>query len=207
MEGPSRQHLREQWLKTKDVQVRRNKTAFPRAWIVHSARLLPRSKPNDDATRNILWSRLIRTEGSSLSPGELAAPNLRMTAYVETEHPEQLAGYLPGMASDTAEFVTVRYDDPACVRLETHLQKPGLVILADAFDSGWRLTIDGSPAPILRANWLMRGAAVSSGTHVLVFTFEPASVWLGGMISLISLPALTILAIWARFRPVSATLV
>ena len=67
----------------------------------------------------------------------------------------------------------MRYDNPTRVQLEARLQEPGLVILADTLDDGWHLTIDGKPAPILQANRLMRGAAVSSGTHTLVYTFEP----------------------------------
>jgi len=201
-----RQGLREQWLQTKDVQVRRNKAAFPRAWIVHAARLIEPSNPADLRARDVLWSRLMRTDDSSLYPGRLAAVDLKTSAYIETNRPEQLAAYLPGTAPSAAESVTVRYDNPTRVQLETRLQKPGLVILADIFDSGWRLTIDGNPAPILRANLLMRGAAVSAGTHILVYTFEPASVRFGAVISLISLPVLVGLAIWARLRPVSPAL-
>jgi hypothetical protein len=203
MEGPSHQHLREQWLKTRDVQVRRNKAAFPRAWIVHAARLIEPSNSGDPAVPDVLRSRLMRTEESSLYPGRLAAVDLKTTAYVETNNPKELAAYLPSTAPSNAESVTIRYDNPERVQLETRLQKPGLVILADIFDSGWRLTIDGNPAPILRANLLMRGAAVPAGTHILVYTFEPASVRLGTLISLISLAALVGLAVWTRLQPVS----
>ena len=85
----------------------------------------------------------------------------------------------PGPASDPTETVSVRYDGPTRVVLEARLQRPGIIVLADVFDPGWRLDIDGRPAPVLRANLLMRGAAVTAGTHTLVYTYEPASVRLG----------------------------
>ncbi len=40
-----------------------------------------------------------------------------------------------------------------------------MVILADVYYPGWELTIDGKPAPIYPVNRLMRGAAVTAGTH------------------------------------------
>lgn len=206
LEGRSRQGLREQWLETRDVQVRRNKTAFPRAWIVHAARLVETSNSPNPAALEVLRSRLMRTDDSSLYPGHSAILDLKTIAYVETNQPKQLAAYLPGTTAGTAESVTVRYDSPTRVQLETHLQEPGLVILADIFDSGWRLTIDGHPAPILRANSLMRGAAVSAGTHILVYSFEPPLVRLGAVISLISLSLLASLVIWTQRRPVSPAL-
>ncbi|MGO9846361.1 MAG: YfhO family protein [Methylocella sp.] len=59
-----------------------------------------------------------------------------------------------------------------------------MVILADTYYPGWRLTIDGKPAPILRANRMMRGAAVRAGVHRLVYTYEPSSFRIGLIVSL-----------------------
>ncbi len=56
------------------------------------------------------------------------------------------------------------------VELEAVLDRPGLVILADVYYPGWRLTIDGKPAPIYRTNRVMRGAAVPAGRSHLVYT-------------------------------------
>ena len=90
---------------------------------------------------------------------------------------------------------------PDRVAIEVTLQRPGIVVLADIFDPGWRLSIDGRPAPILRANLLMRAAAVAAGSHTLVFTYRPASVRIGAWISLSGLAALAGLAAWASRRP------
>ena len=84
------------------------------------------------------------------------------------------------------------------------LQRPGIVVLADAFERGWRLTIDGRPAPILRANLLMRAASVSAGAHKLIYTYDPPSVRIGAAISLSGLAALAGLAFWAHAIPATA---
>ena len=49
------------------------------------------------------------------------------------------------------------------MELTAHLSEPGLVVLADVFYPGWRLSIDGKEAEILRVNRMMRGAAVEAG--------------------------------------------
>ena len=120
-------------------------------------------------------------------------------------HPSALAAYLPGDVPRPPRFiespvgdVAVREEAPTRTVIEASLRRPGLVVLADRFESGWRLTIDGRPAPILRANLLMRAAAVAAGSHTLVFTYRPASVRLGAWISLAGLVAFGGLAIRAR---------
>jgi uncharacterized membrane protein YfhO len=37
----------------------------------------------------------------------------------------------------------------------------------------WRVTVDGAPAKLLRANYLMRGVAVPAGEHRVIFRFVP----------------------------------
>ena len=74
------------------------------------------------------------------------------------------------------------------------------MILADVFYPGWKLTIDGQPAPIYRANRLMRGAAVQQGKHRLVYTYEPRSLQVGIAISLLGLLALVAFSAWSFRR-------
>ena len=110
--------------------------------------------------------------------------DLRAAALVETDQPESLRGYLARTPVDPSESVSVVSHEPQRVELSAVLNHPGLVILADTYYPGWRLTIDGTPAPIFRANRLMRGAAVPAGKHTLVYTFEPLSFRIGAVISI-----------------------
>jgi uncharacterized membrane protein YfhO len=81
------------------------------------------------------------------------------------------------------------------------LEKPGIVILADVFYQGWHLEVDGKPQEVIRANRMMRGALVPSGTHKLVYTYDPPSFRLGSRISIASAVVLVLLALFRRPQP------
>ena len=84
--------------------------------------------------------------------------------------------------------------------LDAHLQQAGLIVLADTFDSGWKLEIDGHAAPILRANLMMRAALVPAGSHSLVYTYQPLMLKLGALSSAAGLTILLGLYLWSRSR-------
>src|SRR5262249_44660662 len=111
----------------------------------------------------------------------------RSLAWIEVDDIVPLVPFLPGSPPGANETVAITWYEPQRVELEARLDRPGIVILADVYYPGWTLTIDGEPAPILRANRLMRGAAVKAGTHRLVYTYKPLSFRVGGFISLASL--------------------
>jgi uncharacterized membrane protein YfhO len=81
-----------------------------------------------------------------------------------------------------------------------------MVVLADVYYPGWRLTIDGRDAPIHRANRMMRGAAVGAGRHRLVYSYSPDSFRVGGGLTLASGVMLAILGLIFTRRPVSRRL-
>ncbi|MBI3932200.1 MAG: YfhO family protein [Acidobacteria bacterium] len=72
---------------------------------------------------------------------------------------------------------------PDRVTLEADLESDGLVVLADAFDPGWRASVDGRDVPLLRANLAFRAVAVSAGRHVVEMAYRPRSVAAGLLLS------------------------
>lgn len=200
--GSARTH----WAATEDWQLLRNRDAYPRAWVVHRARVVPPAHDAVDRQRrdeslafqnDPLWSDRSRTV---LDP--------RTTALIETERPEALRGFLTRDPVASGESVTVSLHEPQRVALRAVLNRPGVVILADAYYPGWRLTIDGKPAPILRVNRMMRGAAVPKGTHQLIYTYDPLSFRTGATLSVVGLVVVALILgrIWSPFgRRGSAT--
>jgi hypothetical protein len=65
------------------------------------------------------------------------------------------------------------------VRLRAELERDGYVVLLEAFDPGWSVTVDGAPADIVRANVVFRAVRVPRGTHELAFVYRPRAVLFG----------------------------
>lgn len=82
------------------------------------------------------------------------------------------AGPLEGAAQVTAY-------EPDRVTVRTTASRPAVLVLADNFYDGWRATVDGEDAPVLRANHTFRAVAVPAGTHTVEFVFHPADLYLG----------------------------
>lgn len=67
-----------------------------------------------------------------------------------------------------------------------------LVFLSNNYP-GWRATIDGKEAEILRANYSFNAVEVQRGAHTVLFYYSPLSIKIGGIISLVSTTALLFL--------------
>lgn len=78
--------------------------------------------------------------------------------------------------------------------------RPGILVVSDAYYPGWRARVDGQPAAIFPVDILFRGITLGPGPHEVTLYYAPASVMLGGAVSL----ATTLLAggagIWAFRR-------
>ena len=65
--------------------------------------------------------------------------------------------------------------------------KDGYLFLSDAYYPGWKVFLDEKPTALYRANLAFRAVKVPQGDHIVTFRYEPASIRLGGLISMLSL--------------------
>ena len=192
------------WLSNEDVQVLRNRSAYPRAWVVHEARFKEPISGLTRSDRKETMEEILFADDPFWSDPSLHKYDPRRIAWVEVADRSSLNAYTSKTPPLPGESVAVVEHEAERVVLDANLERPGLVILADVFYPGWKLTIDGQAAPILRANRLMRGAAVQAGRHRLVYTYDPASFKVGLAISLAALVALAGFSAWSWRRPVRA---
>ena len=108
--------------------------------------------------------------------------NPRDVAYVET------AVSLPENCRGVADITE---ENPLRVRITAKMETPGLLVLSDMWDRGWRAYLDGKPVSILRTDHALRGVVLPAGTVVLEFRYEPASFAWG--LRLAALAAVTLL--------------
>lgn len=119
----------------------------------------------------------------------------RRTAIVERGQPGTAGLAGAGRGGGT---VAVTHDGNARVELRARLARRGLVVLDDALFDGWRVTVDGRPAPAVRVDDVMRGVVVPAGAHRIAWRYTVPGIRLGAALSLLA--ALALLAAAAVLR-------
>ena len=146
-----------------NYHVYRNRHALPRSFVVHQLRVI--QEPGE----------VLRQMGN---PGF----NPALVAIVE----ENVAS-LPADANVQSPPPRLVERSLNRLLLEASLNSPGLLVLADVFYPGWRCYVDGKETNIYRANYVMRGAFVPAGRHLVEFRYDPLSFKIGALISLAAL--------------------
>ena len=89
---------------------------------------------------------------------------------------------------------------PDRIRLEAEAPRGGYLVLADAWDPGWKVALDGRTAPLLRADIGFRGVAVPVGLHTVEMTYRPETAVQGAAVSFVSLLSVLALLVASRAR-------
>jgi hypothetical protein len=85
---------------------------------------------------------------------------------------------------------TIMVDRPGRVTITVDAPARRLLVLADSFHPGWRVTVDGAPGDCLAVYGDFLGCVVAGGKHEVHFDFDPASVRYGGWLSIAGLSLL-----------------
>lgn len=136
----------------------RNEVSLPRAYLVPE-------------------SRVAANERSAFALVRRAAFDPRREVVIEVPGPPT-----PGGPLGAAQAAIV-HEEPNRVVVETVSGRAAWLVLNDTFAPGWKATVDGRRAPILRANALVRTVVVPAGRHSVEFAYAPLSLRLGLAIS------------------------
>jgi hypothetical protein len=148
-----------------------NNAALPRAWIAYKWRTASREADALAAVKNGTDSDAYRApviEGAPPPPGG------------------------DGLAPAPARFAT---DGLTHVRLLADAKRPARLVLNDTWYPGWTASVDGHSTPIEHANVAFRAVALPPGRHTVEFTYRPASVRIGELLTAIALIATALLIV------------
>lgn len=157
-----------------DVTIYENLDALPRAYVVARAHgvadtgdaLAMIDNPDWDPRREVLLEAGARSEsGNSAIDGSLPTSG--------DAAPRRPASESARVTEYTSRRVVVEAD----------LANAGYLVLLDSYYPGWRATVDGIPAEILRANVLFRAVQLDAGRHTVIFEYAPMILRLGAIIS------------------------
>jgi hypothetical protein len=152
-----------------------NADAFPRAWVAGAF--------------------TVATGDQALAMLAEGAVDLRHTAILAR------APAVTPVAGDSAE-VTITRREPREMAMTVELDRPGLVVVSDAYYVDWKATVDGQPAEILRANHAFRALALGAGRHEIVLRYDASLLRKGATISVttVALTLLALLGAWVAGR-------
>lgn len=78
--------------------------------------------------------------------------------------------------------------------------QPGLAVFVEQFAPGWRASVDGTPAPVIQTNRLMRGVPMPAGRHTIGLTYVAPGLAVGALSSGVALCTVLGLSLSARRR-------
>ncbi len=102
--------------------------------------------------------------------------------------------------TDAADSVTVTGAKAGFLALDVSAGGDGLLVVSEIWDAGWRATVDGQPAPIIRADGVLLGVPVSAGTHAVTLRYQPEAFRRGVFLSAVGLLIALVLIAWGSRR-------
>ena len=90
---------------------------------------------------------------------------------------------------------------PNEIKISTNAGGSRLLFLSDTYFPGWRAYVDGKETKIYRADYTFRAIYLSSGSHLVKFSYQPDSFKFGLTVSLLTFFFLPIWLFTAKNRP------
>ena len=144
---------------------------------------------NSNALPRVFVPQTVKTVAAGQELEEVVSPQFKPVDVALVTSPVNLPTQCRGMVQITNEI-------PTRIRISAQMETPGLIVLADNWDKGWRAFWNDRPMPVLRVDYTIRGVVVPAGTGTLEFIYQPASVVLG--LWLAGLAAIALLG-WVAF--------
>ncbi len=151
-----------------ELAVYRNPDAFPRAWLVADALIVP----DADAA-------LAALTAPDFDPSQtvilFAGDGGRQTADDGRTAPNQ-----PINQSPNTQYPIPNTDSPNSLEYHISSPTPAYLVLSEVWYPGWRATVNGVETPVLRANYALRAVEVPAGEVTVELWFAPDS-WRWGL--------------------------
>jgi len=135
---------------------------------------LPRVRMATRALVSVSPAEDARSLSSALLEGSLSTDTFATTVLVDD--PISIAG-----PTGQAKLLS---DRPGDLQIEVHAPAGQLLVVADRFHSGWKASIDGEAADVLRVDGHFLGVPVQAGASTVRLVFEPVSLRYGKAVSL-----------------------
>ncbi|MFV0586579.1 hypothetical protein [Bacteroides reticulotermitis] len=97
------------------------------------------------------------------------------TAVVDVKFKEQLKGVTEGY-KDSLSVIRLTAYEPNHLVYESSSTEAGVAVFSEIFYPGWRVTVDGQPVELARADYILRAMNIPAGKHIIEMSFDPQSL-------------------------------
>ena len=87
----------------------------------------------------------------------------------------------------------IQYYSPHKITVSLNSDTPGFLILSETWYPGWRAYDNGREIKIYKADYILRAVYLVKGEHKVDFVFDPKSLKIGVLITMMSLLAAVLL--------------
>lgn len=136
-------------------------------------------------------NKIVYVGDANAEYAQVAKINLQTEAVADKKF-ESVLGQ--AITNDSTATVRLTSYQPNNLRYTVDSKNGGIVVFSEIYYPGWTATVDGTPTPIARVNYILRALTVKPGKHTVVFDFHPSSIRTTEIIAYISL-VLLLLAI------------
>lgn len=103
-------------------------------------------------------------------------------------------------SSDKNSFVKIKDYEPERIKILVKTNVPQILFISDNYYPGWKAYVDNKETKIYRANYTFRGIYIPAGEYVIKYTYEPISIKIGLIVSLLSLFLYIFIIVFPRFK-------
>ena len=139
---------------------------------------------NPDAMGNAWFvEKIVEAKTPNEECDKLMTLDLHREAVVGSDYLNNVKDLNPG--ADSLAHISLTKYTPEYIEYDAECSKPGTVILSEIFyPHGWKAIVDGKPADLYRANYMLRAMNLEPGKHHIRLEFRPESVDKGNVISM-----------------------
>ncbi len=153
-----------------------NGRAQPRAWIAYERVVLDDA---DEVVQSIEYGRL--PDGRAFDPSRMVLVDQHDVSGNDESAAADPTPNVPNVGREQSIAWEAYDTDFLALRVTT--DRPGWLVLSEPFYAGWRATVDGLDAPVLRANHALRAVPVPAGSHRVELAYCPTSLRAGLILS------------------------
>lgn len=129
-------------------------------------------------------NKIVYVGDANAEYAQVAKINLQTEAVADKKFESTLG---QAITNDSTATVRLTSYQPNNLRYTVDSKNGGIVVFSEIYYPGWTATVDGTPTPIARVNYILRALMVKPGKHTVVFDFHPSSIRTTEIIAYISL--------------------